>query len=414
VNTQQGRAQLRFQDGAFMSLQPETSFKVEQFRFVENGGGNDGIVMNLLKGGMRTITGLIGRANRQNYRFRTDVATIGIRGTEYAVRYTNSIEVFCAGGSIDIQNEGGTLVLGSGQGGIVRDPKQEPQRSEERPFLPPTAESGQQEPQNQISPPPNPVVDSQTQTAMLVGKREGNAAMSQNMLFDNPLGGENVSFELDPQGRLLALDAVEGVALGIGTAQPVSDGNDGIIAWGRWLAGTPTGNGNPAGFDLATEGALHYVVGLPVTNMPVTGTATYAMIGATAPSFDGTITSAKLDGSALKVDFGWSFVSLDFKMTINGDKTVAGTGLPFNLEGSRFGHGGSGGHFLPGPGCMSADLRVNGFLAGDGASRAGMAYRLNVNDFSINLSGNVNGAVAYQRSGALGPSSATDPRPFAN
>ena len=28
VNTQQGRAQLRFQDGAFMSLQPETSFKI--------------------------------------------------------------------------------------------------------------------------------------------------------------------------------------------------------------------------------------------------------------------------------------------------------------------------------------------------------------------------------------------------
>src|SRR5688572_18971087 len=126
VNTRQGRAQLRFQDGAFMSLQPETSFKVEQFRFTENGAGNDGIVMNLLKGGMRTITGLIGRANRQNYKFRTEVATIGIRGTEYAVRYTNSIEVFCAGGAIDIVNEGGTLVLGTGQGGFVQNPNQEP------------------------------------------------------------------------------------------------------------------------------------------------------------------------------------------------------------------------------------------------------------------------------------------------
>ena len=94
VNTQQGRAQLRFEDGAYMSLQPETAFKIEQFRFVEKGQGGDNIVMHLLKGGMRTITGLIGRANRQNYKFRTEVATIGIRGTEFSVRYTNSIEVF--------------------------------------------------------------------------------------------------------------------------------------------------------------------------------------------------------------------------------------------------------------------------------------------------------------------------------
>lgn len=406
VNTQQGRAQLRFEDGAYMSLQPETAFKVEQFRFRDNGGGDDSIIMNLLKGGMRTITGLIGRANRSNYKFRTEVATIGIRGTEYAVRYTNSVEVFCAGGAIDIQNEGGTLVLGAGQGGFVQSPNQEPQRTDERPFLPPTAATGTTEATEQISPPVNPVQESLTQQALLTGKIEGNAAVIQNWFTFVPYGGENVKLDLDAQGRLTAFDAVEGVALGVGTAQTISEGNDGVIAWGRWINGVPTQNGASTGIDLATEGTLHYVVGLPVTNMPVTGVATYNMIGATTPSFENStgITSAKLDSSSLKVDFGWSEVSLNFKMTVNGQLTAEGTSLIYGLSGSRFGSGGGNDLLLTNAQCGSASLSVNGFLAGAGASRAGMAYQLNMFAPMDNVSGYVHGAAAYQQTGALAPS----------
>src|SRR5687768_14669258 len=116
VNTQQGRAQLRFADGAYMSLQPQTEFKIEEFRFAGKEDGKSGIVMNLIKGGMRTITGLIGRTNRHSYKLKTEVATIGIRGTEYSVQYGNSIEVFCAGGSINLENQGGSLTISGGQG----------------------------------------------------------------------------------------------------------------------------------------------------------------------------------------------------------------------------------------------------------------------------------------------------------
>src|SRR3972149_4249279 len=71
VATQQGRAQLRFVDGAYMSLQPNTEFKVEEFNFSGREDGKENDVMNLLRGGMRTITGLIGRAHRQNKTTRT-------------------------------------------------------------------------------------------------------------------------------------------------------------------------------------------------------------------------------------------------------------------------------------------------------------------------------------------------------
>jgi hypothetical protein len=376
VNTQQGRAQLRFQDGAFMSLQPETAFKVEQFRFTENGGGNDSIVMNLLKGGMRTITGLIGRANRSNYKFRTEVATIGIRGTEYAVRYTNSIDVFCAGGSIEIVNDGGTLVLGTGQGGFVQSPTQEPQRSEERPFLPPTAASGTTDVQDQIPLPPDPFPAGPA----LTGKFTGNWAVSQSSL------GIRMDIERPVDmgtGALVAFDSAEGIT-SVGTSSPVSERNDdGIIAWGRWVGGQSTGF---YGQDLATEGAMHYVVGLPATNMPVSGRYEYTMIGATTPTFNGNIASAAVTNSTIVVDFGQGSSDFSIDMLVNG-QAFSNFGL-LSRNGAKLSV------------FCANNLQAEGFLAGSGASRAGMAYVWDI--FGGNVSGRVNGAIAYQR-GALVP-----------
>jgi hypothetical protein len=392
VNTQQGRAQLRFQDGAFMSLQPETAFKVEQFRFTENGGGNDSIVMNLLKGGMRTITGLIGRANRSNYKFRTEVATIGIRGTEYAVRYTNSIEVFCAGGAIDIVNEGGTLVLGTGQGGFVQNPTQEPQRTEERPFLPPTAASGTEDPQAQIAPPVNPVQEALS-GGILTGTFEGSWAVAH--LSRGASSATGLPVTLDGSGALTSfVNQFEGPGTEspntVGTGAAQSTGNDGIIAWGRWVNGVSGGSGSFSNLNLdLPEGALHYVVGLPATNLPK-GQATYDMMGSTAPTLSG-LSSVSLDKSSIVVDFDRSNALLNAQFTVNGSsilKTAAG-GAPINLSGAQLFGSASGGSFT-GPFC-SQSLSVTGFLAGDGATRAGLAYDL----FTTN--GSAIGTVAYKK-----------------
>jgi hypothetical protein len=380
VNTQQGRAQLRFQDGAYMSLQPETSFKIDEFRFAEQGGGKDGVVMSLLKGGMRTITGLIGRANRQNYKFRTAVATIGIRGTEYAVRYTNSIEVFCAGGSIEVQNEGGTLILGSGQGGFVPNAKQEPQRTEERPFLPPTAASGSEEPQEELAAPVNPIQQSQP-PVLLTGKITANWAAARQTSVN---AFTNVLVEFDGTGTIIGMDDGSGTTL-IGTSTSIRDGTDGIISWGRWTNGVTGGTGIYGGLD--TRGApLHGVAGLPTPNMP-TGTASYSMIGATPPSCS-TGCAATLNSSFLTVNFDISKVNLDIDVTINTTNFRAASPIPLNISGSGF--GGSG--FLTGGGC-GANMLVEGFFSGDAAARAGLAYHIN------NFSESMNGAIAYQKLG---------------
>ena len=81
--------QVRFTDESVVALRANSQFKIENYRFDKN-AVSDRSLMGLLKGGMRTITGLIGKANNKNYSVQTATATIGIRGTHFAVVSCNN------------------------------------------------------------------------------------------------------------------------------------------------------------------------------------------------------------------------------------------------------------------------------------------------------------------------------------
>lgn len=135
----QGRAQLRFSDGGMVSLQPGTEFKIDDYRYSDKGGEEKGF-FSLLKGGMRTITGLIGRSNRSSYQVTTGVATIGIRGTEYTAGLTpdgNELLVHTGEGLVEVCNNAGCVLLGAGESGAVPGRNAQPRRSDSRPQLPP-------------------------------------------------------------------------------------------------------------------------------------------------------------------------------------------------------------------------------------------------------------------------------------
>ena len=74
--------QMRFTDESVIALRANTQFKIEDYKFTEKGEG-DRSIFGLLKGGMRTITGLIGKRNPDAYQMRGATATIGIRGTHF-------------------------------------------------------------------------------------------------------------------------------------------------------------------------------------------------------------------------------------------------------------------------------------------------------------------------------------------
>src|SRR5262245_36350058 len=71
-----GRAQLRFTDGSYVSLQPNTDFAISEYKF--EGKDDDRGFFGLVRGAMRTVTGAVGRVNRNSYRITTPTATVGI------------------------------------------------------------------------------------------------------------------------------------------------------------------------------------------------------------------------------------------------------------------------------------------------------------------------------------------------
>jgi hypothetical protein len=79
-------AQIRFSDGGLVSLRSGSEFRIDDYQFKGEEDGSEKAVFSLIKGGLRTISGRIGKTNKQNYRMNTPVATIGIRGTHYGVR----------------------------------------------------------------------------------------------------------------------------------------------------------------------------------------------------------------------------------------------------------------------------------------------------------------------------------------
>lgn len=108
--------QLRFSDGALLALRAETEFRIDDYRFQNRGGTGDHSVTTLIKGGLRTITGAIGKQDPQAYQVNTPVATIGVRGTHYeaVLESPGSLVLAAWQGAIQVRNEQGAIELGAG------------------------------------------------------------------------------------------------------------------------------------------------------------------------------------------------------------------------------------------------------------------------------------------------------------
>ncbi len=84
-------AQVAFTDASLMTFYPNTQLSLDKYQYSmrRNKKGVGSYVANLIEGGFRTITGLIAKNNPIDYQVNTPVATIGVRGTDYAVYVRN-------------------------------------------------------------------------------------------------------------------------------------------------------------------------------------------------------------------------------------------------------------------------------------------------------------------------------------
>ncbi len=72
-----------FIDGAKATLRPNSTLTIERYRAGDTGSE---ALLDLVRGGLRAVTGAIARQQPDNYQVKTPVATLGVRGTEYYLR----------------------------------------------------------------------------------------------------------------------------------------------------------------------------------------------------------------------------------------------------------------------------------------------------------------------------------------
>ena len=76
---------IRMQDGTRMTVRPNSELVLQQYQFRENAPDNS-MLMQLVRGGFRAVTGLISKNSPNAARIQTSTATIGIRGTDFDAR----------------------------------------------------------------------------------------------------------------------------------------------------------------------------------------------------------------------------------------------------------------------------------------------------------------------------------------
>lgn len=87
VTAKESYAQVLMNDGTRMTLRPDSNLKIEMYQFKKESPQTDNAVFRLMKGGFRTVTGLIGkRGNPDAYKLSARGATLGIRGTDFTSR----------------------------------------------------------------------------------------------------------------------------------------------------------------------------------------------------------------------------------------------------------------------------------------------------------------------------------------
>jgi hypothetical protein len=433
VTGSNGRLQIRMDDGGLVVLRPQSELVIEAFR----GAGPQASptaatqtprsAMSLVRGGLRAITGTLGRSHPEAYEMRTPVATIGIRGTDYSVLYCADdcadlgldpgLYVGVAEGRIVVGNAAGSLDLSQGGYGYVPDARSRPVESRRAGFALALANQAARAAAGYATqPPPNAleavvaqgaaVVDAPSpEVPVVVSGPGGNeidltaggpggvalAWAGEDFSAVAPAGASGVA--TDGRGAVLGFSApVPGgsgrVALEGGNVEDAGrdSGRAGAtgLQWGRWSGGqvVTTVDGTARRRALEDE-SVHYIVAASTAGpeLPVTGRAAFELIGNTNPTDDhGHV--GLLGNASLAADFTARTVDADLKLSFAQtaqvwkasardlaiDTTHATFGGAFDrvsVQGRAFTREGSG--------------TVNGFFTGDAQralTGAGIGYGL--------------------------------------
>lgn len=402
IRTRSGRVQLAFTDGAFVSLQPETDFGVDQYEFQGKTDGSEKGFFSMLKGSLRTITGMIGRGRRDAYKIVTPTATIGIRSTGGLVQVSDAgTYIFGTSGTWTLTNNAGTLNIPAGTPGFAGSSGDTPpQTGGSTPSAPPPGSSGsslldQSGGTTFVS--ADQTTSSGTSTA--VGPTllmAGGAGYTVYHVSDLDMGTipANLASVTNSTTTFITgniLNSFSDAVFNI-VQQPTSSvgesGNDGIVGWGRWTGAYKV---DVTTNTLLPNQGLHYVVGIPTSSMPTGFTATYSLLGATSPTEKtGLLSPGTLNSFSFDVNFSTFTISnLSLVLTnssgvynMTGSGTFSGNTLNASMSSTTGPCAGSN--------CWGS---ASGVFYGASAERAGVIYSI----WNDSLGYQLNGAAALKR-----------------
>ena len=126
---------VKFLDNGEIVLRPGSQLVVKSYLYDADKPEKDSVSISLVKGGLRAVTGLVGKRNHDAVSFDTPTATIGIRGTHFGALFCqndcggvptasgstpqNGLHVDVAQGAIVLTNPAGQQVFQTGQFGFV-------------------------------------------------------------------------------------------------------------------------------------------------------------------------------------------------------------------------------------------------------------------------------------------------------
>lgn len=132
---QETYARVKFADGGEVVLRPGSQLQIAAYVYNQAKPEADSVILNMFKGGLRAVTGLIGKRSRDSVQFGTATATIGIRGTHFGALIcqndcggvptatggppANGLHLDVTDGAIVVKNGAGQQVVTSGQFGFV-------------------------------------------------------------------------------------------------------------------------------------------------------------------------------------------------------------------------------------------------------------------------------------------------------
>jgi len=106
---------LRFDDGQMIALSSETTYVLDEYKFNAHKPEESSFLSTLVKGGLRAVSGIIGEKNPKDLKFKTLVATVGIRGTDFDLFFDGRLYVSVRTGAIAVSNDGGVALFSATQ-----------------------------------------------------------------------------------------------------------------------------------------------------------------------------------------------------------------------------------------------------------------------------------------------------------